>query len=91
MPTEARIELMVDPGTWQEHDRHLESSDPLDKVCTFYKSKYPNAMVSTSGHNQCSIIANDDKNMTTIHLEPDGSNTKIQITKVSKSTGTSSN
>ena len=29
MPTEARIELMVDPGTWQEHDRHLESGDPL--------------------------------------------------------------
>jgi acetyl-CoA carboxylase carboxyl transferase subunit beta len=29
MPTEARIELMVDPGSWQEHDRELESGDPL--------------------------------------------------------------
>jgi acetyl-CoA carboxylase carboxyl transferase subunit beta len=29
MPTEARIEMMVDPGTWQEHDRVLESGDPL--------------------------------------------------------------
>jgi acetyl-CoA carboxylase carboxyl transferase subunit beta len=29
MPTEARIALMVDPGTWQEHDRELESGDPL--------------------------------------------------------------
>src|SRR6478609_4921050 len=29
MPTEARIEMMVDPGTWQEHDRDLESGDPL--------------------------------------------------------------
>ena len=29
MPTEGRIEMMVDPGTWQEHDRTLESGDPL--------------------------------------------------------------
>ncbi len=29
MPTEARIEQIVDPGTWQEHDRGLESGDPL--------------------------------------------------------------
>ena len=29
MPTEARIEHSIDPGTWQEHDRHLESTDPL--------------------------------------------------------------
>ncbi|HSD88332.1 MAG TPA: acetyl-CoA carboxylase, carboxyltransferase subunit beta [Kofleriaceae bacterium] len=29
MPTEARIALMVDPGSWQEHDRELESGDPL--------------------------------------------------------------
>jgi acetyl-CoA carboxylase carboxyl transferase subunit beta len=29
MPTEARIEMIVDDGQWQEHDRDLESSDPL--------------------------------------------------------------
>jgi acetyl-CoA carboxylase carboxyl transferase subunit beta len=29
MPTEARIELMCDPGTWEEHDQELESGDPL--------------------------------------------------------------
>jgi acetyl-CoA carboxylase carboxyl transferase subunit beta len=29
MPTEARISMMVDPGSWQEHDRELESGDPL--------------------------------------------------------------
>jgi len=29
MPTEARIELIVDPGSWQEHDRQLEATDPL--------------------------------------------------------------
>ena len=25
VPTDARIEMMVDPGSWQEHDRGLES------------------------------------------------------------------
>jgi acetyl-CoA carboxylase carboxyl transferase subunit beta len=29
VPTEARIAMMVDPGSWQEHDRGLESGDPL--------------------------------------------------------------
>ncbi len=29
MPTEARIEVSIDPGSWQEHDRELESGDPL--------------------------------------------------------------
>jgi len=29
MPTEGRIAISVDEGTWQEHDRGLESADPL--------------------------------------------------------------
>ncbi len=29
MSTEARIAHSVDPGTWQEHDRDIESTDPL--------------------------------------------------------------
>ena len=29
MPTEARIEMICDGGVWQEHDRDLESGDPL--------------------------------------------------------------
>jgi acetyl-CoA carboxylase carboxyl transferase subunit beta len=29
MPTEGRIEMIVDPGSWQEHDPDLESGDPL--------------------------------------------------------------
>jgi acetyl-CoA carboxylase carboxyl transferase subunit beta len=29
MPTVDRIEMIADPGTWQEHDTHLESADPL--------------------------------------------------------------
>ena len=29
MSTEGRMQMIVDDGTWQEHDRALESSDPL--------------------------------------------------------------
>src|SRR5688500_6833953 len=29
LPTEERIALSVDPGTWQEHAREIESADPL--------------------------------------------------------------
>jgi acetyl-CoA carboxylase carboxyl transferase subunit beta len=29
MPTEGRIEMIIDPGSWQEHDREIESADPL--------------------------------------------------------------
>jgi acetyl-CoA carboxylase carboxyl transferase subunit beta len=29
MPTEARIQMIVDDGVWQEHDRDVESGDPL--------------------------------------------------------------
>jgi len=29
MPTEGRIEISIDEGSWQEHDRNLESADPL--------------------------------------------------------------
>jgi len=29
MPTEGRIHMICDAGTWQEHDRGLESDDPL--------------------------------------------------------------
>jgi acetyl-CoA carboxylase carboxyl transferase subunit beta len=29
MPTQARIDMIVDAGSWQEHDQALESADPL--------------------------------------------------------------
>src|SRR5882757_1823403 len=29
MPTQGRIEMIADLGTWQEHDLDLESCDPL--------------------------------------------------------------
>jgi hypothetical protein len=62
----------------------FESSDSPDKVCDFYKSKFANPMVRTTGSNRCTIISNDPKNMITINIESAGDQTKFQITSVSK-------
>lgn len=59
-----------------------ETSDSVDKVCSFYKPKYPNAMVMSSDENQCTIVSNDQKNTVTISVKPEGNKTKIVITHV---------
>jgi uncharacterized OB-fold protein len=59
-----------------------ESSDSVDKVASFYKPKFPNAMVTTSDAGRCTIISHDHKNMVTINIEAEGGKTKIQITSV---------
>jgi hypothetical protein len=67
----------------------FETSDPVDKVCSFYKSRFPSAMVSSSDQNRCSIVSNDPKNMVTINVEARGDTTQFQITNVSKKTASS--
>lgn len=62
----------------------LDSSDSMDKVCAFYRTKFPNAMTSSSDQSHCSIVSSDQKNMITINVEPDGDGSKLQITNVSK-------
>src|ERR1700676_1983953 len=62
----------------------FETSDAPDKVCGFYKSRFPGAMVTTSEQNHCTIVSNDKKNMITINVEASGDNTRLQITNVTK-------
>jgi hypothetical protein len=59
-----------------------ESTDSVDKIASFYKGKFPNAMVTSSDADRCTIIANDRKSMITINIEAEGGKTKIQITNV---------
>ena len=61
----------------------FESDDAVEKVCAFYKSKFPNATVSTSDQNRCTIVSNDPPNMITINVEPSGDGSKFQIASVS--------
>jgi hypothetical protein len=66
------------------------TSDSVDQVCSFYKPKFPNAMVVTSDANQCTIVANDQKNMITINVKIENGKTKIVISNVSNSNATGS-
>jgi len=69
----------------------FETSDSVEKVADFYKAKFPNAMVSTSQSNHCTIVSNNSGNLITINIEGgDGDKTKIQIAKVSHNSDSSS-
>jgi hypothetical protein len=68
----------------------FETSDSLDKVAAFYKAKYPNAAVTASGPNHCSIVSTATKNLITINLQAEGDRTKIQIATVSHNSDSSS-
>jgi hypothetical protein len=61
-----------------------ESADSVDQVASFYKAKFPNAMVTTFDAGRCTIISNDKKNMITVNIEAHGDKTKIMITNVSR-------
>ncbi len=67
----------------------FETSDSVDKVCAFYKSRFPNAMVTSSGVSRCSLISSDQKNTITINIQSSGDTTKFQITNVSKASSSS--
>ena len=72
-------------GTVHTASLNFETSDSVDKVCSFYKPKFPNAMVMTTEANQCTIVSNDQKNMITITVKAESDKTRIVITNVSKS------
>jgi len=69
---------------------NFETSDALDKVCGFYKPKFPNAMVVASQSDQCNIVSNDEKNTITVNVKSEGDKTRIVITHVSRGSGSSS-
>lgn len=60
----------------------FNSSDSVDKVCGFYRSKFPSATVSSSERNRCTIVSNDPPNMITINVEPNGDGSRFQIASV---------
>ena|SRR5947209_13712603 len=66
---------------------NFETSDSVDKVCTFYKSRFPQATVSTSEQNHCTIVSNQSGNLVTINVEAEEDNTKIVISNVSRKAG----
>jgi hypothetical protein len=62
----------------------FESNDALDKICSFYKTRFPNAVATNADQNQCTIVSNNRGNMVTVKIEAEGDTRKIQITNVTR-------
>jgi hypothetical protein len=60
---------------------NFRSGDTLDKVSSFYESKYSNVAV-TYYQGRCMIVSNDQKNRVTINLEGGSDRTIIQVTRI---------
>jgi flagellar basal body-associated protein FliL len=68
---------------------NFESADSVDKVCAFYREKFPRSNVSSSDQNHCTIVSNDPKNTITINIETHGDGSKFHIANVSRKASTS--
>ena len=68
----------------------FQSSDSVDKVCGFYRSKFPASKVTSSSQGHCTIVSNDSNHMITIEVESSDDGCKFQISSVIKK-DTSSN
>ena len=61
----------------------FETDDPVEKVADFYKSKFPNANVTSSQQGQFSIVSTENNNLVTINIEAQGGKTVIHVANVS--------
>lgn len=62
----------------------FQSSDSADKVCSFYRSKFPTSKVSSSSQGHCTIVSNDANNMITIGVGSHGEGCEFQVSTVIK-------
>jgi hypothetical protein len=60
----------------------LTTSDSVDKVAAFYKSRFPNAMMTSNDNGKFTLVGSDKEGTVTITAEPDGDQTRIEIAKV---------
>ena len=62
----------------------FHSPDPVDKICDFYKSRYPHATVTTKDQDRCSVVSNDQNTSVTVVVESQGGISKLTIANVTK-------
>ena len=60
----------------------LTTTDSVVQVAKFYKSRYPNAMVSEQNADKFSLVGSDKDGTLTISAESTGDGTRIEIAKV---------
>jgi len=65
-----------------------ETDDPPATVADFYKSKLPNATMTSGENGRYSLLSGAKDDLTTITIEPDDGKTKIMVARVT-STGMS--
>lgn len=71
-------------GSFHTVTANFESSDSVDKVCDFYRSKFPSAAVQSSDQNHCNIVASDQGNSTNISVNSTGGGSKFTIVAMTK-------
>lgn len=71
-------------GGVQTVTANFETDDSVEKVCSFYKSKFPGANVSSSDPDRCTIALANYKNTITVNVESVDGMTKFQIASVTK-------
>lgn len=59
----------------------LQTSDSVQDVMNFYKAKYPNAQIITSGNSHSVLMAGDKNNLLTISVDGSTGTTTIQISR----------
>jgi hypothetical protein len=69
-------------GNVQTVTANFETTDSVEKVCSFYKSKFPTANVTSSDPDRCTIASTDQKNAVTVNVQSVDGKTKFQIASV---------
>jgi len=62
----------------------FESRDSVEKVCDFYRSKFPGANVASSDKDECTIISGEKGAQTTISVQSSGDGSRFTIVKLTK-------
>jgi zinc-ribbon domain len=63
---------------------NFESNDSVDKICDFYKQKFPSAQVASSDQTHCSIVSGDKGTSTTISVQSSGDGSRFTIVSMTK-------
>jgi hypothetical protein len=63
---------------------NFESKDSVDKVCDFYRQKFPSAQVASSDQTHCSIVSGDKGTSTTISVQSSGDGSRFTIVSMTK-------
>ena len=71
-------------GSLQTVTAIFESSDSVEKVCEFYRSRFPGANVASSDKDQCTIISTEKGAQTNINIQSSGDGSRFTIVRVTK-------